>query len=96
MEIERLEGMITDVRKLLIMICLLVAVQTAVTLYPALLTLARVEPPGFAYTIESPEDKDLASTMTELGSYGWELVTARRAVSDGEPSYEMIFKRAKR
>lgn len=94
METERLEGVIVDVRKLLIVICLMVAVQTAVAVYPTLLRLAGDEP-RFVYTIESPEDKNLASTMTELGSYGWELVTARRAVSDGEPSYEMIFKRAK-
>ncbi len=91
---EELERKMASVRNLLVIICLLVTVQTAVAVYPALRTLVWGEP-AFVYSLESPANKDFAATMTRLGSYGWELVTARRAVPDGEPSYEMIFKRAK-
>lgn len=93
MENEALHELLVGVRRLLILICFMVGIQTAAAIYPTLLQLAGTQ--QFVYTLESPDDTKLAATMTELGSYGWELVTARRAVSDGKPRYEMIFKRPK-
>lgn len=49
------------------------------------------------YTIEGVSDESFAETMLEMGAKGWDLASARRAVS-GEGSYskglyEVIFKR---
>jgi Domain of unknown function (DUF4177) len=49
------------------------------------------------YRIEAPSDTVFLSTIDQYGSEGWELVTVRRASdSNGNMSYECIFKRPKR
>ena len=56
-------------------------------------------PPRWDYTIKSVSDQRFVQEMLEMGSDGWELVSARRATSDTENpapstfSYEIIFKR---
>ncbi|WP_043582595.1 DUF4177 domain-containing protein [Geminisphaera colitermitum] len=47
------------------------------------------------YRIESPSDYRFSAAMNEYGKEGWELVSARRASSEGSLSYECIFKRRK-
>jgi hypothetical protein len=52
--------------------------------------------PRWEYVIENPGDSTFESRMDDLGSEGWELVSARRATSEFGPArYEMIFKRPK-
>jgi hypothetical protein len=52
---------------------------------------------SWQYMIDSPTDAQLTARLQELGSTGWELISARRAVSDvggrSISSYEMIFRR---
>ena len=47
------------------------------------------------YKIVSPSDSSLETRMDDLGGTGWELVSSRRAVSDGAANYELIFKKEK-
>ena len=47
------------------------------------------------YKVEAVPDVSFDTSMNKLGSEQWELVFARRAQSDGEFAYEMIFKRPK-
>jgi hypothetical protein len=55
--------------------------------------------PAWEYRIESIEDENWQSTMSELGARGWDLTAARRAVrgegTEGHGLYECIFKRPK-
>ena len=53
------------------------------------------------YKIQSVSDSTLGRTLDSLGEKGWELVFARRAVTDNEyghsrACYEMIFQRPKK
>lgn len=45
------------------------------------------------YRILSPSDQTLIPTLNEIGAEGWEVVEARRAMTDGTASYEIIMKR---
>jgi len=49
------------------------------------------------YAIEAPRDEDLSKRLRELGTGGWEIVSARRAGSETggkmEYAYEMILRR---
>lgn len=47
------------------------------------------------YQIVGIEDLKFESDMQKLGNAGWELASARRAVSGGEDIYEVILKRPK-
>lgn len=53
--------------------------------------------PQWEYLIVSPPDEILASELAKRGNEGWEMVTARRAISgegtSSKPNYEIIFKR---
>lgn len=48
------------------------------------------------YKIDSISDGTFKDQMEKIGEDGWELVFARRALSDGRGIYEMIFKRPKK
>ena len=56
-----------------------------------------VKAQSWHYVIEGPLDDQLQDRLKELGSEGWELVSARRATTqvEGETKgiYEMIFRR---
>ena len=52
--------------------------------------------PQWEYNIVAPSDTMFVSEMDRYGKEGWELVSARRAVDDGEGAYECILKRPKR
>jgi len=51
--------------------------------------------PRWEYRIETPNDIGFTTRMNTWGAEGWELVTARRASSLGDFSYEVILKRKK-
>jgi hypothetical protein len=56
-----------------------------------------VPPTVWEYKVTAPTDSALEGELRQLGDDGWELVYARRAVSEfGPAKYEMIFKRKKR
>jgi len=48
---------------------------------------------AWEYRIEYLGDLEFRSGIEEIGQEGWELVSARRATSDDDYGYEMIFKR---
>lgn len=48
------------------------------------------------YTVLAPADTRLEAELKKAGNAGWEIVFARRAVTDGEANYEMILKRPAR
>ena len=50
---------------------------------------------AWEYKIEAVSDLIFIESMDGYGKNGWELVSARRAVTDGVASYECIFKRVK-
>lgn len=50
---------------------------------------------AWEYKIEAVSDVIFIESMDGYGKNGWELVSARRAVTDGVASYECIFKRVK-
>jgi hypothetical protein len=56
-----------------------------------------VKTQSWDYVIEGPTDDQLQDRLRDLGSAGWELVSARRATTQikGETKgiYEMIFRR---
>ncbi|MEP0913067.1 type IV pilin-like G/H family protein [Leptolyngbya sp. GB1-A1] len=66
-------------------------------LVAGLLTSNRSKPMLWEYRVEGVEDSAFDYTMQQLGAEGWELTSARRAVSgEGESSrgvYEVILKR---
>ena len=50
--------------------------------------------PRYEYEVEDVEDMKLVPRMAVLGSDGWDLIFARRAMNEGkDPAYEMIFRR---
>ena len=49
----------------------------------------------FEYRIEAPGDEIFQTVMDGYGRDGWEVVSARRATSLGDPAYEVILKRGK-
>ncbi len=51
---------------------------------------------AWEYKIEAVSDLFFIESMNGYGKDGWELVSARRAVTDGVASYECIFKRVKK
>jgi hypothetical protein len=51
---------------------------------------------SWEYKIEAISDLIFIESMDGYGKNGWELVSARRAVTDGVASYECIFKRVKK
>jgi hypothetical protein len=73
------------------------AIITAVLLFGIFSTLAIQTfdhpPERWRYTVISPKDNDLISTLDKYGAEGWEVISARRATgSEKEVSYEMILK----
>ena len=56
-----------------------------------------VKAQSWQYVIEGPTDDQLQDRLRDLGSAGWELVSARRATTEIEGKtkgiYEMIFRR---
>lgn len=67
------------------------------TLLGSQLRTSSAQTPLWEYTVEGVSDSSFMETMMEMGAKGWDLASARRAVS-GEGSYseglyEVIFKR---
>lgn len=50
---------------------------------------------SYEYRIVGIKDERFDEEMKNYGNKGWELVFARRATSDNDPLYEVIFKRVK-
>jgi hypothetical protein len=53
-------------------------------------------PETWSYTVLAPKDEELLTDLNQAGALGWEVVSARRAVTgDGSStaSYELILKR---
>ena len=78
-----------------------VASVASALLLAALLTVQvtprEEQPPRWEYDVVSIGDAEWHSKAQDLGSAGWEIVTARRASdSDGNFAYECIVKRPRR
>jgi hypothetical protein len=55
--------------------------------------LVNALPTPWEYMITSPSDSNLELALSDLGGAGWEIVSARRAVTGGQGTYELIMKR---
>jgi len=55
--------------------------------------------PSWEYRVEGFKDAEFLSELNRIGNAGWEITSARRALSgrgdDSEGVYEVIFKRPK-
>jgi len=78
----------------------IISTASLIGIFLILLTnlLAGQKPQSVAweYKIEAISDLIFIEQMDSHGKNGWELVSARRAVTDGTASYECIFKRLKK
>lgn len=78
---------------------ILAAINTA--LLAALLIVAGLilrhltAPEVYSYMIVAPDDTQFDAEMNKLGAFGFEVVSARRAVGGDEkkPAYEMILRK---
>jgi hypothetical protein len=80
-------GMVLGASKLLLKIPLAIICLLAIIFV--------FSPAKWEYRVESPSDDFLTLSLNSLGRDGWQLVSARRATSNGKGIYEMIFKRKK-
>jgi hypothetical protein len=63
---------------------------------PVEIVPSKSEPAKWEYKIDSYGDESVVTTLNELGSDGWEVISARRATGyGGSASYEFILRRAK-
>lgn len=51
--------------------------------------------PKWEYHVDGISDSSLLESLSQKGAAGWDIVSARRAVSDGSGMYEIIFRRQK-
>lgn len=72
---------------------ILIALAAAVAAEGAFLVSDRLRSTAWTYTIIAPADADLRKELDEAGRNGWEIVAARRAVTNDIPAYELILKR---
>lgn len=59
------------------------------------LSFLKKENQQYEYTMIAPKDINLTEELNTAGSLGWEVVSSRRAVSDGEGIYEIMMKKTK-
>lgn len=59
------------------------------------LSFLKKENQQYEYAIIAPKDNDLAEELDAAGKMGWEIISSRRAISDGEGIYEIILKKTK-
>ena len=92
MAINNLHDELRRMRKNLVFAC--VAVVIAVAVSTVVLYKSPAAQPQWEYMIASPSDTTFEAFMNVWGHDGWDLVSARRAVSSGgDASYEVILKR---
>jgi len=78
---------------------ILVAINTLLLtalLTTAVLVLRHITTPDvYSYMIVAPDDTQFDAEMNKLGAFGFEVVSARRAVGgdDKKPAYEMILRK---
>lgn len=80
---------------LLVCCCLLLAVMTCLAWSHSNDRLAaRLETPSWEYKIIAASDRHIENVLSDLGHEGWELVSARRGISDEKTAgYEVMLKR---
>lgn len=72
---------------------ILIALLTIIAAEGAFLVVDKLATPRWSYGIIAPSDATFEKELAEAGRNGWEVVSARRAVTKEVPAYELIMKR---
>jgi len=90
---EHRESTLNTIKNLSIVALILFFIFGASSVY--FLSFLKKENQQYEYTILAPKDKDLSQQLKTAGEQGWEVISSRRALSDGKGIYEIIMKKTK-
>jgi len=72
---------------------ILIALAAVIAAEGAFLVADKLATPRWSYAIIAPSDTNFQMELAKAGLNGWEVVSARRAVTKEVPAYELIMKR---